>query len=99
MKYAKINVIDELTGRIVSDTIVLPYQTAFLEATSLRMTFTMWGRISYVLEEVPEDRFNPVLFGMYMDLKNGKIDKDTYDEAVSQSRYSRLPPVNRRQQS
>lgn len=92
MRFARINVIDEMSQRRVSGTIVLPYPIALLECVLSTMNFTLGGRLRYDLEKVSQDQFNPALFEQYLKLKQGEITTDQYQEAVWSSKS--LRPVN-----
>ena len=91
MKYAKINVIDVLSGKRVGGTIVFPFQIALIEWVPLNF-FTLGGKIRHDLEIVSEEEFSPVLFGKYLEWKQGKISKDQFEEAVWDAKS--LRPVN-----
>ena len=83
MKFAKINLIDVMSGKKIGQTIALPQPIAMLQALSMEISASMNGRLKYDLEVVSKEEFHPELFIKYMDLKLGKIDSDQYQEAVS----------------
>lgn len=97
MRFAKINMIDSVSGKIVSDTIVLPYSIALIELDTLTGCRVAGERVWYDLAQVSEDQFNLSLFKKYTEMKQGKITNDQYQEAVFKSK--REHPVNLRTQS
>ena len=95
MKYAKINMIDVASGKMVLDTVVLPYSFAFLTSFSSNQIFKMEKRFRLELEEVKEDQFDHDLFLEYMNTMEDmqcKIDIEDFYEALSQTRSSRSRP-------
>jgi hypothetical protein len=81
LKYGKIVIKEKLTGRKLSETIVMP--DAILNIAYLKLLIGeasgILNRFSdIVIEECDESKFNPENLLLYLRLENGEIDSDYY---------------------